>query len=215
MSPAARAAAGRLRPPPTGRPLTKDGGTTIEPTQRDADSILQITAKWREHGWDGGERLAASLSILRVEAMIREQASRLLKEHELTYPRHELLSLLHFSRYGQMPMGRISERLMVHPTSVTGTVAGLEKLGFVERVPHPRDRRATLARITDAGRAAVEASAPALLGNEFGLGALSEQEAHQLFALLKKVRDAPRWAAEPEHEELSEEDYWEMPAPAE
>ncbi|MCW0215556.1 MAG: MarR family transcriptional regulator [Pseudonocardia sp.] len=179
--------------------------------ESDLDPIQEITAKWREHGWDGGARLAASISILRVEAMIREQASKVLRDHELTYPRHELLALLMFSRYGQMPMGRISERLMVHPTSVTGTVAGLEKLGFVERVPHPRDRRATLARITERGRAAVRDSAPALLRNRFGLGALSDAEAELLFDLLKKVRDTPAGPPEGDRGALSEEDYWEMP----
>lgn len=167
----------------------EDGSETID--EPGEDPILQIAAKWREHGWDGGSRLAASLSILRVESMIREQSSRLLKEHQLTYPRHEILSLLLFSRYGQMSMSRISDRLMLHPTSISSTVAGLERLGFVERVPHPRDGRATLARITESGRAAVAASAPGLLANEFGLSALTDAEARRLFALLKKVRDAP------------------------
>lgn len=143
--------------------------------------------------------------------MIREQASRLLRHHELTYPRHELLALLHFSRYGQMPMGRISERLMLHPTSVSSTVTGLEKLGFVERVCHPRDRRATLARITERGRAAVRNSAPDLLRNQFGLSALSENEARELFALLKKVRDAAARVELSEEAQLSDEDYWEKP----
>jgi DNA-binding MarR family transcriptional regulator len=144
--------------------------------------------------------------------MIREQASRLLRDHQLTYPRHELLALLMFSRYGQMPMGRISERLMLHPTSVTSTVAGLERLGFVERVPHPRDRRATLARITERGRDAVRSSAPDLLRNQFGLGALTEAEAELLFDLLKKVRDTPALPpAVDGRDALSEEDYWEKP----
>ena len=66
--------------------------------------------------------------------------------------------MLYFSHAGEMPMGQLSERLLVHPTSVTSTVDTLQRLGYVRRVPHPTDRRATLARITAKGRRAVETS---------------------------------------------------------
>ena len=59
--------------------------------------------------------------------------------------------MLYFSRDGQMSLGTLGQRLMVHPTSVTATVDTLERLGFVERVAHPSDRRQTLARITAVG----------------------------------------------------------------
>ena len=61
--------------------------------------------------------------------------------------------MLYFSRHGQMPMGKLGAVLLVHPTSVTGTVDTLERLGYAEHVPHPTDRRTMLARITDAGAA--------------------------------------------------------------
>ena len=64
--------------------------------------------------------------------------------------------LLHYSRAGSLPLGKIGARLQVHPTSVTNLVDGLEKLGYVERTPHPRDRRTTLAAITASGREAAD-----------------------------------------------------------
>ena len=56
--------------------------------------------------------------------------------------------MLYFSRHGRCRSARSAQRLLVHPTSVTSTVDALERLGLVERVGHPTDRRATLARIT-------------------------------------------------------------------
>jgi DNA-binding MarR family transcriptional regulator len=152
------------------------------------DPVEEAVAQWHAHGWEGGERLRAALSIIRVEELIRASSTEVLRPLKLSYARHELLSLLYFSSHGELPMGKVSERLMVHPASVTTTVDSLAKLGLVERVPHPTDRRATLARITDAGRERVEASTPALVERRFGLGALTEDEAKTLTDLLRKVR---------------------------
>ncbi len=153
------------------------------------DPVEEAVAQWRVHGWDGGERLRAALSIIRVEELIRAASTEVLRPLELSYARHELLSLLYFSARGELPLGKLSERLMVHPASVTTTVDGLVKLGLVERVPHPTDRRATLARITADGRQRIEASTPELVERRFGLEALSEDEARTLTELLRKVRE--------------------------
>jgi DNA-binding MarR family transcriptional regulator len=152
------------------------------------DPVEEAVAQWHAHGWEGGERLRAALSIIRVEELIRAASTEVLRPLQLSYSRHELLSLLYFSSRGELPLGKLSERLMVHPASVTTTVDSLVKLGFVERVPHPTDRRGTLARITSAGRERIEKSTPELVERRFGLDALSEDEARTLTELLRKVR---------------------------
>ena len=87
-----------------------------------------------------------------------------------------------------MPLGRLGARLLVHPTSVTSTVDTLERLGHVERVAHPTDRRTTLARITLKGRTAMEQSCQMMADGSGGLWALSQNQARRLFTLLKPVR---------------------------
>jgi DNA-binding MarR family transcriptional regulator len=96
--------------------------------------------------------------------------------------------VLYFSRRGELPLGRLGEHLLVHPTSVTSTVDTLERLGLVKRVAHPTDRRATLARITAQGRRAIERSNRGMVEARFGLGALDEAEAEAVFTILAKVR---------------------------
>ena len=77
--------------------------------------------------------------------------------------------LLAFSREGRLPMSKIGERLMVHPTSATNIVQRLEAQGFVERSPNPADGRGTLAAITPSGREVMEAATSDLVDGGFGL----------------------------------------------
>ena len=110
--------------------------------------------------------------------------------HGLTFARYEALVLLAFSSAGELPMSKIGERLMVHPTSATNIVQRLEAQGFVSRSPNPRDGRGTLAAITDSGREVMEAATTDLVQGGFGLSMLTPEEHDQLFALLRKVRVA-------------------------
>jgi DNA-binding MarR family transcriptional regulator len=82
----------------------------------------------------------------------------------------------------------MSDRLMVHPASITNTVDRLEEKGFVERRRDEHDRRRILAAITPAGRQiAAEATEP-LNKIRFGLGAIDESEAAMINRLLRPLR---------------------------
>ena len=154
------------------------------------DPVLVAERNWESQGWTARPHFRASLSIYRTAELIRQSNDVALRPHKLTHARHEALALLYFSRQSEMPMGKLSERLLVHPTSVTSTVDTLERLGLVRRVAHPTDRRATLARITPKGIRAIEASNSVMAGSRFGLGALTDTEAKAVFTLLAKVRNA-------------------------
>jgi DNA-binding MarR family transcriptional regulator len=152
------------------------------------DAIREAQRQWQEHGWDAGPHFLAALATLRVEELIRRSNSVALEPHGLTHTRHEALALLYLSRNGEMPMGKLSQKLMVHVTSITSTVDSLERLGLVTRAAHPTDRRTTLARITPRGRKVMEQTSLQMAASSFGVGALTDREATQLFRLLNKVR---------------------------
>ena len=156
----------------------------------EADPIEAAARHWEEHGWHGGERMKAALSIARVAALARQSVTEVLKDADLTFSRHELLAVLYFSTHGEMSLGRISSQLFIHPTSVTGTVDALEKLGFVERLPNPHDRRGVRARITALGRQQIELSTPALVEAQSGLSAMSDEEARLVVKAITGVRRA-------------------------
>ena len=100
------------------------------------------------------------------------------------------LVLLCFSSRGSLPLGKMGERLQVHPTSITSTVQRLEADGLITRRPHPEDGRAVLAEVTDAGRALVDAATADLVDADFALGSLSDDELAGLSEQLRPVRRA-------------------------
>ena len=153
------------------------------------DPIDEAARQWELH-WEGVPQMHAVTSLMRVHQLVLNQLDALLKPHGLTFARYEALVLLTFSSRGSLPMGKMGERLQVHPTSITSIIARLEAAALVVRRPHPSDGRAVLAEITPAGRALVEQATADLIGADFGLGALSEDDLRGLSELLRPMRQA-------------------------
>jgi DNA-binding MarR family transcriptional regulator len=134
--------------------------------------------------------MAAATSIMRAQQIVLARVDQALKPFELTFARYEALVLLAFSRRGSLPLGKMGERLMIHPTSVTNIVDRLEAQGLVLRVDHPTDRRTTLCEITADGRALVDKATAAVAAIDLGIAGLSDREVAQLTTLLGKLRHA-------------------------
>jgi DNA-binding MarR family transcriptional regulator len=134
--------------------------------------------------------MATATSVMRVQQLLLGDFDATVGRHGLTFARYEALVLLTFSREGRLPMSKIGQRLMVHPTSATNIIQRLEGQGLVERAPNPDDGRGTLAAITPSGREVMEQATRDLVDGGFGLNALSASELEQLFLLLRKVRVA-------------------------
>lgn len=109
--------------------------------------------------------MAAVTSLVRVHQILMQRIEAVLRPLDLTFARYEILTLLSFTSKGSLPMTRLGALLQVHPTSVTSAVDRLENQGLVTRVPHPTDRRAVLATITDEGRVRAQ-QATGLLNRE-------------------------------------------------
>src|ERR1700712_2437826 len=92
------------------------------------DPVAEATSQWASHGYDCGPRLQASLSLLRAESIVRDRNVEGLRPYGLTFGQHEVLMLLSFTKAGELPLGKIGERLMVHPTSVSNSVDALAEL---------------------------------------------------------------------------------------
>lgn len=53
--------------------------------------------------------------------------------------------------YGPMTPGTLAARERVQPPSMTRIIAGLEQMGFIERVPHPTDGRQIIVSMSEIG----------------------------------------------------------------
>ena len=153
------------------------------------DPIAEARRQWRKHWGPGPDSaMVAVTSIMRVEQILTARLKELLDPWGLTFPRYEGLMLLYYSREGSLPLGKMGARLQVHPTSVTNTIDGLEKLGYVARTRHEHDRRTTLATITPSGRRVARDATAVLNREKFGTAPLRRRELEQVFELLRRLR---------------------------
>jgi DNA-binding MarR family transcriptional regulator len=141
--------------------------------------------------------MMAVTSVMRAQQILLARLNEALEEFGLTFARYEALMLLYFSRAGSLPLGKMGARLQVHPASVTNLVNGLERAGFVERTPHPSDRRTTLGTITPAGRAVAEAATAALHEMRFGTEPLGDEALTEMTEILRAARAGDFEAAVP------------------
>ncbi|WP_026257119.1 MarR family winged helix-turn-helix transcriptional regulator [Actinopolymorpha alba] len=154
------------------------------------DPVQEAARQWESHfGADAAvEPMRAVTSLMRVQQIVLGRLDEILRRYDLTFARYEALVLLTFTRSGALPLGKMGERLQVHPTSVTSIVRRLERDGLVRRTPHPEDGRGVLAEVTDEGRAVVEATTKELVAIRFGFSALDDAALTTVHALLTEIR---------------------------
>jgi DNA-binding MarR family transcriptional regulator len=153
------------------------------------DPIAEARRQWEAHGWaDAAAGMAAVTSVMRAQQIFLARVDDELEPFGLTFARYELLVLLLFSRRGSLPLGKIGDRLQVHPTSITNAVNRLVEQGLVRRVPHPTDGRTTLAEITAEGRRVTQRATAVLNERVFRHVGLAEAQLHRLFTLLEELR---------------------------
>ncbi|MBC6458023.1 MarR family winged helix-turn-helix transcriptional regulator [Actinomadura sp. HBU206391] len=161
----------------------------VKPLNLPFDPIARAGDLW-ERRWGASPAMLAVTSIMRAQQILLAELDTLLKPYELTFARYEALVLLTFSQAGALPLSKIGERLMVHPTSVTNTIDRLERQGYVRRRRNPRDGRGVLAGITEAGREVVERATADLMERDFGLDSYDDERSLEIFDVLRTLRVA-------------------------
>lgn len=151
------------------------------------DHIVEARRQWETRGLPEPLAMAAATSIMRAQQAVSLEVERALRPLDLTFARYEVLMLLSFARSGALPMTKIGDRLMVHPTGITKLVDKLEERGWVERRADPGDRRVTLAAITSSGRAVAKRATEAVGAVRFGAD-LSDADLEALVDVLAAFR---------------------------
>src|SRR5215216_3899417 len=94
------------------------------------DPIAEARRQWQAHGWSHtAPAMAAVTSVMRAQQLLLARVDAALAPFGLTFARFELLRLLAFTRHGELPLGKVGQRLQVHATSVTSAVNRLEAQG--------------------------------------------------------------------------------------
>jgi len=99
------------------------------------------------------EESAAWLSLVALTELLPSALdSQLQRDSDMTHFEFAVLSFLRFSPDSTLRMTDLAAGTNATLPRLSHVVTRLEKRGLVERVPCPEDRRATNARLTDAGR---------------------------------------------------------------
>lgn len=151
------------------------------------DPIAEARRQWEDHDLAEPLAMTAATSIVRAQQLVSTAVDRALRPLGLTFARYEVLMLLSFSRAGALPITKVGERLMVHPTGITKLVDKLEHDDLVRREPNPIDRRGTLTRITPAGRRVAAKGTKAVTAIRFGAD-MDDRALEQLVELLRQLR---------------------------
>lgn len=153
-----------------------------------ADPIAEARRQWVAHGWgNAAAGMAAVTTITRVNQLLTSRIEETLAPLGLSFARFEILRLLGFTRAGRLPMGKISDRLQVHPASVTSAVKRLERERLIRRQVDDVDNRVVLAVLLPSGRDLLETATAAVNGifEQIGPG---DAELDELIGHLNQIR---------------------------
>ena len=144
---------------------------------------------WLER-WDpeAASGMAVYTAILRSYQLLNHQVNDVMKSHDLTFARYEVLAWLATDPESALTLSWISKTLRIPPPTVTDIVDRLEDDKLVRRVPHPSDARTTLAVITSRGRRVATDATRDLNSTVYGQIGLSERQRNQLVELLTQLR---------------------------
>src|SRR5580698_7049042 len=141
--------------------------------------------RWEPEAASG---MAVYTAVLRSYQLLNDQVNGVMRQHDLTFARYEVLAWLAMDPESSLALSWISKTLRIPPATVTNIIDRLEQDKLIRRVPHPSDARTTLAVITPRGRRIARAATADLNASVYGQIGLSEPQRLQLTDLLAQLR---------------------------
>jgi DNA-binding MarR family transcriptional regulator len=144
---------------------------------------------WLER-WDpeAASGMAVYTSVLRTSQLLNDQVDTVMRRHDLTFARHQVLAWLAMDPESSLTLSWISMTLRFPPATVTNIIDRLEDEGLVRRVAHPSDARTTLAVITPRGEKVATEATQDLNETVYECIGLSEPKRGRLVDLLAELR---------------------------
>ena len=142
----------------------------------------------REWNADAASGMAVFTAILRSYQLLDDEVHRVMRRHDLTFARYEVLAWLATDPDSSLTLSWISKTLRIPPATVTNLIDRLEQDKLVRRVPHATDARTTLAVITARGRRVAHNATDDLNTTVYEQIGLSPSQRQRLIDLLAELR---------------------------
>jgi DNA-binding MarR family transcriptional regulator len=129
-------------------------------------------------------------TVKMIHRFAQSRMSKSKQFEKLSGPRVGVLFIVHEA--GSIRMGDLATKLSLAPRTVTDLVDGLERDGFLKRVPDPSDRRAMRLELTQSTKnnfGKIQALRKAFVNEVFSV--LTPEEQKQFVKILKKIGDGP------------------------
>lgn len=164
---------------------TRRGG--FEPAPFD---VVEASRRVWLRAWspEAASGMAVFSTILRSYQLLDDSVRRVMRRHDLTWARYEVLTWLATDPESSVTLSWISKTLRIPPATVTNIIDRLEEDELVRRVAHPTDARTTLAVITARGRRVARNATADLNSSVYEQVGLSEDQRQQLIELLAELR---------------------------
>jgi MarR family transcriptional regulator, organic hydroperoxide resistance regulator len=127
-------------------------------------------------------------SLRRIVKTIEDYSQKVSSEFGITGP--QLWALKIISEHGTLPLGQLSKKMYLHPSTVTGVVDRLENKGYVARGRDGTDRRIVTVSLTAAGQELAKTAPHAVQGKMiYGLRKLKRAELHVIYESVRKLAE--------------------------
>ena len=102
----------------------------------------------------------------------------------------QLWALKTIAEHESLPLGELSRKMYLHPSTVTGVVDRLEAKGYAARDRDRGDRRVVRVRLTDAGRELIKKAPNPVQGKMiYGLRSMETEELHVIYRSVKRLAE--------------------------
>ena len=141
--------------------------------------------RWNDEAASG---MAVFTAILRSQQLLSNEIATVMRQHDLTFARYEVLSWLAIDPESSQTLSWISKTLRIPPATVTNLIDRLQDDKLVRRVQHPDDARTTLAVITPRGKRLADAATQDLNTSVYERIGLTDRQRDKLIGLLAELR---------------------------
>ncbi len=125
-------------------------------------------------------------SLRRIVKTIQNYSQQVSSEFGVTGP--QLWALKAILERGALPLGQLSKKMYLHPSTVTGVIDRLESKGYVVRGRDATDRRVVTVSLTAAGKGLVKKAPNPVQGKMiYGLRKLKRDELHVIYESIRKL----------------------------
>lgn len=132
--------------------------------------------------------LKNGIECVDIIAVLNETFTESIDTHDISRSGFLVLVELYFAEKNELTPAQLAERIEISRASITATLDKLEKIGFIERLPHPSDRRMIIVRMKKAGKVHIEEKLPVHLSvfSEV-FSSFSDREIKELCDKLNKI----------------------------